>query len=124
MYGEEAEVRLAGYHQTLHHIMQPLNNVMDDGVLILCGDGKQRLCFPRFATYIADYEEQRQLASILSGYCPNVLFPRSDTDPTTSIRGASVNHIFPAINTMPSVVERCTKPTVTSRRYEVSDITQ
>jgi hypothetical protein len=75
VYGEEAEVRLAGYHQTLHHIMQPLNNVMDDGVLILCGDGKQRLCFPRFATYIADYEEQRQLASILSGYCPKCIIP-------------------------------------------------
>ena len=43
---------------------------MENGINLECPDGERRLCFPVLAHYIADYEEQRMLASIISGACP------------------------------------------------------
>ena len=48
---------------------------MEDGINLMCPDGQRRLCFPVLAQYIADYEEQRVLASILNGYCPKCMIP-------------------------------------------------
>jgi hypothetical protein len=62
-------------HDILHSILLPLQNVMDDGINLMCPDGQRRLCFPVIQQYIADYEEQRMLASILSGYCPKCTIP-------------------------------------------------
>jgi hypothetical protein len=55
--------------------MEPVFAAAEDGVNILCGDGVRRLCFPRFAGYIADYEEQRDLAGILQGRCTKCTIP-------------------------------------------------
>jgi hypothetical protein len=62
-------------HDILHSILLPLQNVMDDGINLMCPDGQRRLCFPVIQQYIADYEEQRLLASILSGNCPKCTIP-------------------------------------------------
>jgi hypothetical protein len=62
-------------HDILHSILLPLQNVMEDGINLMCPDGQRRLCFPVIQQYIADYEEQRMLASILSGYCPKCTIP-------------------------------------------------
>jgi hypothetical protein len=59
----------------LYLILKPIIDVQEDGINILCGDGKRRLCFPRLCQYIADYEELRLLAGILSGYCPKCTIP-------------------------------------------------
>jgi Plavaka transposase len=48
---------------------------MEDGINMICPDRKRRLCFPKIAAYIADYEEQRMLASILSGHCVKCTIP-------------------------------------------------
>ena len=56
--------------------LEPLRRVMEDEINLMCPDGQRRLCFPVLAQYIADYEEQRVLASILSGYCPKCTIPR------------------------------------------------
>jgi len=63
------------FHDVIDHILDPLKKVMEDGINILCPDGQRRHCFPVVAQYIADYEEQRVLASILSGYCPKCTIP-------------------------------------------------
>jgi hypothetical protein len=49
---------------------------MEFGINLECPDGERRLCFPVLAHYIADYEEQRMLASIISGACPKCTIPR------------------------------------------------
>jgi Plavaka transposase len=63
------------FHNTISRILEPLYKVMEEGVSIKCGDGHTRLCFPRLSQYVADYEEQRVLAGILSGYCPKCTIP-------------------------------------------------
>jgi Plavaka transposase len=42
---------------------------------IFYAEMERRLCFPRLCQYIADYEELRLLAGILSGYCPKCTIP-------------------------------------------------
>ena len=64
------------FHDILMNTLEPLRRVMEDGINLMCPDGQRRLCFPVLAQYIADYEEQRVLASILNGYCPKCMIPR------------------------------------------------
>lgn len=70
----------------LVEVLEPLRKVMEDGINLLCPDGNRRLCFPVLAAYIADYEEQRSLASVLMGYCVKCTIPsyRSRTEPIGS----------------------------------------
>jgi len=60
---------------------------MDDGINLLCPDGQRRLCFPVLVEYLADYEEQRLLISILSGRCPKCTIPtyRPPPQPQASV---------------------------------------
>jgi hypothetical protein len=60
-------------HDVLHQLLLPLQRVMEDGVNLRCPDGHRRHCFPVMAQYLADYEEQRFLACILSHWCPKCL---------------------------------------------------
>ena len=64
------------FHDILMNTLEPLRRVMEDGINLMCPDGQRRLCFPVLAQYIADYEEQHVLASILNGYCPKCTIPR------------------------------------------------
>jgi len=62
----------------LGKVLQPLMEVMDGGFSVTCGDSVTCLCFPCFAQYVADYEEQRMLTGILSGGAPNVFSPHTN----------------------------------------------
>jgi len=62
-------------HDILVKILSPMVKAMEEGVNMLCPDGKRRLCLPRIAQYIADYEEQRMLASILNSFCVKCTIP-------------------------------------------------
>jgi hypothetical protein len=74
--------RVRAYHDIIADIVKPLFDAAEDGVNLLCGDGNRRHCFPRFAQYIADYEEQRELAGILQLRCPKCMIPTySKTNP-------------------------------------------
>jgi Plavaka transposase len=59
----------------LEIILEPLRQVMHDGVNLLCPDGARRHCFPVMSQYICDYEEQVVLAGILCGHCPQCTIP-------------------------------------------------
>lgn len=77
--------KVKAYHDILAAIMKPIFDAAEDGVNILCGDGYRRHCFPRLAQYIADYEEQRDLAGILQGRCTKCQIPiysKIETDPS------------------------------------------
>lgn len=62
-------------HDVLVEVLEPLRKMMENGINLICPDGQRRFCFPVLAQYIADYEEQHVLASILSGYCPKCTIP-------------------------------------------------
>jgi hypothetical protein len=62
-------------HDVLSAVLEPLRKVMEDGINLICPDNQRRLCFPVVAQYIADYEEQRVLGSILTGHCPKCTIP-------------------------------------------------
>ena len=83
---EGSQSTLQVFHNVLTHILRPIYDVMEDGVSIFCGDGSRRLCFPRLAQYLADYEEQRVLACIVNQHCPKCTIPsfaRSQRTPLT-----------------------------------------
>ena len=62
-------------HDILQQVLLLLQEWMEDGINMLCPNGKHRLCVPVIAEYIADYEEQRLLANILRGFCPKCTIP-------------------------------------------------
>src|SRR5271168_4816041 len=63
-------------HDILSEIFEPIRTVAEEGINLLCPDGERRLCFPIISVQIADYEEMRLLAGILSGFCPKCTIPR------------------------------------------------
>lgn len=69
------EVCHVPFHEALSNILKPIYEVMENGILIKCGDGIQRRCYPGLAQCVADYKEQRLLAGILFGSCPKYLIP-------------------------------------------------
>ena len=62
-------------HDVLELVLRPLTERMEDGINLLCPDGKRRYIVPVLAQYLADYEEQRLLGSILQGCCPKCTIP-------------------------------------------------
>jgi hypothetical protein len=62
-------------HDVLEVILRPLTAHMDEGINMLCPDGNRRYIVPVLAQYLADYEEQRLLGSILQGCCPKCVIP-------------------------------------------------
>ena len=51
-------------------IFDPLQDVVDEGSLMDCGDGKVRRCFPVLAAWIADHVEHVGLNGLKSHGCP------------------------------------------------------
>ena len=62
-------------HDVLEHVLWPLVSRMEDGINMICPDGKHRLCVPVLAQYISDYKEQRSVACVLQGFCPKCGIP-------------------------------------------------
>jgi Plavaka transposase len=88
--------------------MEPLLDVMEDGINLKCPDGERRYCVPVIASYIADYEEQRVLAGIVSGYCPKCTIPSfvSLKDP---VHGLEMRHFDPRIQSEASRLRNALK---------------
>src|SRR5579859_7774943 len=57
-------------HRIIRHTLQPIERVMQGGTLMLCADGKKRLCFPILCQYISDMEEQWLLTNQVKPACP------------------------------------------------------
>ncbi|RPA70844.1 hypothetical protein BJ508DRAFT_218841, partial [Ascobolus immersus RN42] len=63
--GKNANFTLTGWgmhkndtiQETLAHILKDLPDLYDNGMEILCSDGKVRICHPIMAGWIADYKE-------------------------------------------------------------------
>ena len=56
-------------------VLEAIRKDMENGINLLCPNGKRRLCFPVLAAYIADYQEQHVLASIMAGHCRKCTIP-------------------------------------------------
>jgi Plavaka transposase len=63
------------FHEQIYRVMQPIFETMADGINLLCGDGKRRWCFPRFATFMGDYEEAWRACGVLHGHCVACTIP-------------------------------------------------
>ena len=51
-------------------VLAPLQQVVQEGTVMDCGDGKTHLCFPILAARIADHAEHAALHGIGSKSCP------------------------------------------------------
>ena len=72
------------FHDQLRFILQPIFDVMRDGVNLLCGDGKRRWCFPRLAAFMGDYEEAWRVCGVKRNFCVVCTMPalrQKDVDP-------------------------------------------
>jgi len=66
-------------------ILRPLNDVQKHGKLMICPDGRMRLCFPIVCGWVADYAENVTLHSIRNHWCPVCEAPKaSHGDPKSS----------------------------------------
>ena len=57
-------------HRIIRHALQPIERFMRGGTIMLCADGKKRLCFPILCQYISDMEEQWLLTNQVKPACP------------------------------------------------------
>ena len=51
-------------------VLAPLQEVVQEGTVMDCADGKTRLCFPILSAWIADHAEHAALHGIGSKSCP------------------------------------------------------
>jgi len=63
------------FHRQIYNVMKPIFTVMEEGINLLCGDGQYRLCFPRLAAFMGDYEEAWRVAGVVHGHCVNCTIP-------------------------------------------------
>ena len=76
-------------HDLIERILEPIQNVAEDGINLRCPDGERRLCFPIIGVYIADYPEMQLVSNIVYQFCPICTIPRhkslkKDVDETNS----------------------------------------
>ncbi|KJA12880.1 hypothetical protein HYPSUDRAFT_113415, partial [Hypholoma sublateritium FD-334 SS-4] len=58
------------FHACMKHMLSPLEQAGQDGVILVSGDGAARVCFPILASYVGDYPEQVLVTLTKSGRCP------------------------------------------------------
>ena len=56
-------------------VLAPLQEVVQEGTVTDCADGKTRLCFPILSAWIADHAEHAALHGIGSQSCPKCEVP-------------------------------------------------
>ncbi|QRV93925.1 hypothetical protein RhiJN_21943 [Ceratobasidium sp. AG-Ba] len=57
-------------HRCMEAMLAPLKEVWEDGVEMVCPDGRLRHVFPRIAAYMADWPEQNLQCCTTTGTCP------------------------------------------------------
>ncbi|QRV99083.1 hypothetical protein RhiJN_27102 [Ceratobasidium sp. AG-Ba] len=57
-------------HRCMEAMLAPLKEVWEDGVEMVCPDGRLRRVFPRMAAYMADWPEQNLQCCTTTGTCP------------------------------------------------------
>jgi len=80
--------RAQEYHRQIYQAIEPIVKVMKEGVNFICGDGNRRLCFPRLAAFMGDYEEAWRACGVVAGHCVKCVIP--------SFRNHSREHEFDA----------------------------
>lgn len=71
-HGPEKEVRewrRKVFHSVIRSVMEPIQRVMETGIILPCADGASRWCFPVLCQYIADMEEQWLLTNLVKPSC-------------------------------------------------------
>src|SRR5271169_3736319 len=68
------------FHWVVRVVMSPIEKVMRTGVVMLCADGAQRLCFPVLSEFIGDMEEQWTLTCLIRPTCPKCYHHGTDKD--------------------------------------------
>ena len=59
-------------------VLAPLQEVVQEGTVMDCADGKTRLCFPILSAWIADHAEHAALHGIGSKSCPKCEVPSKE----------------------------------------------
>ncbi|KAG8720731.1 hypothetical protein FRC09_009074 [Ceratobasidium sp. 395] len=57
-------------HRSLDKIFEPLKRASEEGILAQCADGYLRHIYPILAAWVADYQEQNDLACTTQSGCP------------------------------------------------------
>jgi len=71
---QKAEVESV-IQQVLYDILQPLDDVYEQGIELTCGDGYVRQCFPRLSAWCADHMEYVNLLGLFTTSCPRCEVP-------------------------------------------------
>ncbi|KAH7917799.1 hypothetical protein BV22DRAFT_1108505 [Leucogyrophana mollusca] len=74
------------FHASITHILQPLKPAMTVPEVVRFGDSHFRRVVYGLGPYIADYEEQVVLATIIRNWCPKCLSLRTDLDSAALLR--------------------------------------
>ena len=61
-------------------LSQALEAATREGTLLLCADGRNRLCYPVIAGFMIDYEEQTLVTGIKSGSCASCYCPLKERE--------------------------------------------
>ena len=61
-------------------VLALLQEVVQEGTLMDCAEGKTRLCFPMLSAWIADHAEHAALHGIRSQLCPKCEVPSKELD--------------------------------------------
>ncbi|KAG8706171.1 hypothetical protein FRC09_002544 [Ceratobasidium sp. 395] len=64
------QLKLKLVHTAMRHVLGVLNQASEEGVEILCADGRYRKAYPILAASTLDYQEQCKLGCIVGSSCP------------------------------------------------------
>lgn len=67
---EQQEVTNLIRVKVFNRLFSPLNDIQETGIVLPCGDGYYRRCYPKVACYIADYMEHISLNGLVLKWCP------------------------------------------------------
>lgn len=62
-------------HNVLVEVMRNLQRDGQEGILLACLDGMNRLCFPMLCAWITDHMEHILLQNIKNNFCPKFEVP-------------------------------------------------
>ena len=63
------------FHSCMEHLLSPIQEYGERGLVMMSGDGTWRRCHPIFASFVGDYPEQALVTCTYNGRCPKCLVP-------------------------------------------------